>query len=368
MKQAPKPIETIEDISDVTRFCDGGKYIFRGENKDYGRGIGGKVTSGLYRQYSDAKLLTEQDNFSILDEQEKIIKGARKHLSDGASDIEVLTALQHYGGKTNLIDFTKNLYIALFFACTGKFDDEGQLILMDKATLNNTAINYNEFKEIIQTENILTFPTGKSPRAIFQSSAFVHPRKGYLEQDDYTSVIVNAKLKGKLLLHLRKHHDISAGTVYNDIHGFIQNQSIDAMANEKFSLGLECSTSDDPECAVQYYGEAIKLNPKMLAAYTNRGIDFGKLKRYGDAINEFNKALQIDSRNQDIHRGLAAVYIELSNYEEALTHMRIAKDLYTQKKFSEKAEMLTSAIAKLENVVAEKTRPNTKPTKPKPKK
>ena len=34
-------------------------------------------------------------------------------------DFEILTELQHYGGKTNLIDFTTDYLIALFFACDG---------------------------------------------------------------------------------------------------------------------------------------------------------------------------------------------------------------------------------------------------------
>ena len=427
MKRAPKPIETIDDISDVIRFCDSGKYIFRGENKDYGR-----VASGLYREYSNEENpLAEEEGFSILDVEEEIVDGARKHLPDGASNIEVLTALQHYGGKTNLIDFTKNLYIAIFFACAGKFSDDGRLLLVGMSTLDDAEINYNKSTAATNDKHILASPTGKSPREIFQSSAFVHARKGYLEQDDYISVTVKAELKGKLLLHLRKHHDISTGTVYNDIHGFIQNQSINAMANEQFSLGLECSTSGDHEGAIQYYGKAIRLNPKMPAAYTNRGLDLAHLKRYGeaiedhtkvielqphrsqsyymrgwtyqsadkldaavvdckkaieigppltkyyaglgtiyhqqqkynDAISEFNNALQIEPDNHFVHMAIGATYVHLSNNEVALAHMRIARDLCIQNGHLGEAKKLDAEIAELENALAKKTHPNAKATK-----
>ncbi len=240
--------------------------------------------------------LTKHPDFSMLAVEEEIVNDARTHLPDGASNIEVLTELQHYGGKTNLIDFTKDLYIALFFACDGEIDDDGQLILVDVVTLDNAAINYNKSKGAIKADNILVSPTGKNPRAIFQKSAFIHPRKGYLEKDNYQSVVIKAELKIKLLSHLREHHDISVKTIYNDIHGFIQNQSIETAANAQFFLGYSRSTSDDHEGAVQYYGEAIKLNPQMLAAYTGRGTSYIHLHRYDEAIVDYTKAIELRPR------------------------------------------------------------------------
>ena len=44
-------------------------------------------------------------------------------------DFEILTEIQHYGGKTNLIDFTTDYLIALFFACDGHHDKEGRIIM-----------------------------------------------------------------------------------------------------------------------------------------------------------------------------------------------------------------------------------------------
>ena len=48
---------------------------------------------------------------------------------DETTDFEILTEIQHYGGKTNLIDFTTDYFIALFFACDGHHDKKGRIIL-----------------------------------------------------------------------------------------------------------------------------------------------------------------------------------------------------------------------------------------------
>ena len=51
-------------------------------------------------------------------------KGAEESAEE-TKDFEILTEIQHYGGKTNLIDFTMDYFIALFFACDGRYDEDG---------------------------------------------------------------------------------------------------------------------------------------------------------------------------------------------------------------------------------------------------
>src|SRR6185436_12658259 len=46
------------------------------------------------------------------------------------SDLEVLACLQHYGAATRLLDFTKNVFIALWFASTSHMDKYGLLVGM----------------------------------------------------------------------------------------------------------------------------------------------------------------------------------------------------------------------------------------------
>ena len=50
------------------------------------------------------------------------------------SDDDSLTRLQHLGGKTNLIDFTRDLNVALFFGSHHSPDRNGRVILMEEPT------------------------------------------------------------------------------------------------------------------------------------------------------------------------------------------------------------------------------------------
>lgn len=115
----------IQEIKDA---CGQGEYIFRGENRHYG-----EISSNLYRQCCVWEEFSGDDNFPVLKLERTALDRARRHVRSAAPDIEVLTELQHYGGKTASIDFTRNMHVALFFACDGAFHADGRVILFDKS-------------------------------------------------------------------------------------------------------------------------------------------------------------------------------------------------------------------------------------------
>ena len=59
-----------------------------------------------------------------------------------AIDFETLTELQHFGGYTNLIDFTTDSHIALFFACDGSRGKPGRIILLEKTEEKKITSNH----------------------------------------------------------------------------------------------------------------------------------------------------------------------------------------------------------------------------------
>ena len=113
----------LQVINELTRQSAGGGYIYRGEPKCYS-----KVSSSLYRPYQDI----EAEEFDIKIVQEEILGQAKMYTryTGEIDDFEILSQLQHNGGATNLIDFTTDCLIALFFACDGEPDEPGRVILL----------------------------------------------------------------------------------------------------------------------------------------------------------------------------------------------------------------------------------------------
>ena len=102
--------EVIHTISELTRKTFNGGYLYRGEPKCYTR-----VESTLYRHYDDI----DSQQFNIETVQNELLNMAKGFTSETDKD-EILAQLQHYGHCTNLVDFTTDLNVALFFACDGQ--------------------------------------------------------------------------------------------------------------------------------------------------------------------------------------------------------------------------------------------------------
>ena len=186
--------EIINEIEEKS--ADGG-YIFRGE-----RQCNEKVSSNLYRDFDGI----ETKGFDIEVVQKEMLNGAKKHTGhlpltgdlpkdyrqsmakmfsvreeDTAetADFEILTEIQHYGGKTNLIDFTIDYLVALFFACDGHHDKDGRVIL----------------QKADEIQGMIKYPRNPRHRVAGQKSVFVRHPKGFIEPHKDNIVIIPANLK-----------------------------------------------------------------------------------------------------------------------------------------------------------------------------
>ena len=313
-------------INEIRRKSEDGDYIYRGERKKYE-----KVSSSLYREYTEA--MNPEDfypnGFNSIRAQKGILKVAKDHIGESpvgpledfidvarlnkedvdsteesgervfddrfiktietigetivnTADQEILTELQHYGGTTNLIDFTTDYRIALYFACSGDYKKIGRVILLKKN------------KEI---EKMLIRPRNPRHRVIAQKSVFLQPPEGYIKEDNI--VYIPADLKQKILERLRKFYGISTESIYNDIHGFIRYRNIHHKAYVQSHLGYlvhdRADTAKSPEekkraeyeKAIEHYTRAVNLNPDLGGIYCNRGEARLHLKAWEDARKDF---------------------------------------------------------------------------------
>ena len=250
-----KPSTVQEIIDEILKKSSCGNFIYRGESKCYE-----KVSSGLYRAYSgkriirdkkiagailasekeilsDAKAyLGETDYAEILARLEcgmkdakvapglkPILASAQEHLGK-TKDLKILAELQHYGLATNLIDFTQDYLVALFFAVHKDPYENGRVIVLDKKT---------------EDFNIVEAPL-MIDRAVFQRSVFVEASEGFINIDQRCIVDICHTLKKPLQDHLEKYHGLSTKGIYNDIHGFIRSYNIYPDPYRKLLEGQNC--------------------------------------------------------------------------------------------------------------------------------
>ena len=137
--------ETLERVNrlnmEIRQFLDdlfskaaSDEYIFRGEPAHYA-----KVSSGLYR-------LLESTSVSFVDKvveiEQSMVEAAKSYANlSERSDGAVLSELQHFGGKTNLIDFSRDCLVALFFACGQPSAQHGRIICLKRTSDDYDIVN-----------------------------------------------------------------------------------------------------------------------------------------------------------------------------------------------------------------------------------
>ena len=282
------PSKIFDIIQEIANLSIEGNYLFRGEPKHHC-----KISSTLYREYKGivkkAGLESELSDFNIGAVEEEIFDQVKVFIPRGepAPDfLPIFTQLQHYESQTNLIDFTTDFHIALFFACDSQPGENGRII--------------------VQNRNLVPIqqPSGVGHRVLAQKSVFVRPERGYVEAN-YEVVDIPACLKKDILRYLRNAHGITTETIYNDIHGYIRNKEIHQSAYREFYIAFAYQSRaeeiEDPEKkhemwdkAIERYGKAIGYNSNFHLAYTKRGTLYNKKKENAMAVQDSSRALEIN--------------------------------------------------------------------------
>ena len=298
-----------EIIHEINQTPADGDYIYRGEPERFE-----KVSSTLYRQLEKARVEAPGD--MVEEVQSAELERARR-FTDKTDEIEILTELQHFGGKTNLIDFTTDSYLALFFACYGpdSLEKDGRVILQDR----NGAVK----GWIRKPHN-----PGPGSRVDAQKSIFVKPPEGVVVPDK--EVVIPKDLKQPILTFLATQESpISLESVYHDLHGFIRSQEIRWGNWTEFGKAETWQSKGDAtdnleekreyyQKAAGHFTRAIKRQPDFAEAYYNRGLVHHKNDKVDLAIDDYNKVIELKPRFTAAYNNRGLAYYDKNELDLAI--------------------------------------------------
>ena len=235
-REKPNEPSTVNDIlRKIEEKANTGEYLYRGEPEHYQEDpYYGKVSSKLYRDFLEREDFdVEAEHFDIEVVQEAMLNAARRFFRKTVQNFEILAEIQHYGGKTNLIDFTTDYLIALFMVCDREesLGKDGRIILQEK--------------ELI--DPYIAEPYEPINRVIAQKSVFVRHPDGFILPNEDDVINISADLKILIRKHLEQYHGVLSETIYNDLHGFIKNQDIHLETYVDFYIGSTEAQKGDAE-------------------------------------------------------------------------------------------------------------------------
>ena len=323
--------ETAEDlIALIQRELGHGQYIYRGVPQEYEWEGRTDISSSIfikYRGQKDKPSKLFDGDFRPVNVEYDIILRAKQHFLDSMTNREILTNIRHFGGLTTLIDFSRDLMVALFFACQDKLDEPGQLIAYNlHGEIESSRHPYfsknfskgDELPEEIEfVEPAITTPTS-SARVIAQKSIFVHAPDGFIPPKTCTIFSIPSNLKAKVLTYLKRFHHIDQKTIYNDMHGFIDLENRFATARGHALAGNTLFERGEHEDAKIEFTEAINQKPDFAEAYYNRGITNIELEEFDNAIKDFTDGIRLKPDSHEAYYLRGGANVKLEQFDDAV--------------------------------------------------
>lgn len=316
----------IENIrSEIVEKASDGIYIYRGEPKCYP-----EIRSTLYRYHW---ALIKLELLSIESAQELEVEKVKTYLrSAKKQDFEIASELQHYGGKSNFLDFTSDYNIAFYFACAKLYgedghDEDGRVVLL-------------QLNEDTRSKYQIRWTQYPPNRAQTQKSLFVQPPDGFIcpTDKDVKTVCIPKELKQWILIHLYKFQDISYETLFNDVYGYLKQS--DLRTSKEGSSAQEWTSADwdrwlsyfNPvanltgkkkqrwyEKTVQGHIAEIEHSPYDATCYYNLAYYYGKEMRKDDcAIETFSKAILLKPYYPTAYINRGVSYARNNNLDRAI--------------------------------------------------
>ena len=325
----------LKKINEIVEKTQGEDYIYRGESELYPQ-----VCSNLYRAY--LSLGVKDPAEAVRESQELIVREATKFLeennfydtflptispyasliSDNRDKFEILAQLQHYGGQTNLIDFTTDYLVALYFACAHSNEKCGRVICLQIDGERKDGEFVSTAKGAEQHEVLKMSTTIK--RAVFQKSRFVETDNGIIKIEAADTIIIPKSLKEQLRCYLETYHGISANNIYGDIHGFIQALDIyPTVYRELYDGQMYESAGDSQEDrnakegfykkAIPYYERASQKEKVSFEGHFRLGRVYAKREKFDAAIQNYEEAIKVDRRDATVYHALGDTYSQIGN-------------------------------------------------------
>lgn len=359
IKSVDKFLEKIKEITKV----ETGNFIYRGLTNT-GYHLNSSATRRLETTINK-KLKKGQKKKDIIIEDlsnytKKLVQDAKQkgyHYKDGKelSDLELIADLQHHGCATMLMDFTKNALVALYFACK-KDDKDGYVAVVD---INNPIIFENVTTEMSKNNKIKTKEVDKKTkeekeinkysieyyldvtrkklffwepptlnnRIPSQHSIFVFGDTE-IGKENFINIIIDKKMKESILKELDRIHDINPVTLFFDLAGYAQANSYEEAFTkfdwkDYYEIGLYFFIYNEMEIAIVNFQNALslisnKMKDEKSKIYSILGLTKDYLGRYQEAINDYDRAIEIDQNDPGLYYNRGNSYKKLGHDKKAI--------------------------------------------------
>jgi len=109
------------------------------------------------------------------------------------------------------------------------------------------------------------------------------------------------------------------------IFGFLSCASKEKQAEKHFRQGFTYQDQGDLDKAIDEYKKAVELNSNHLKAHMNLGAVYMRQEKYDQAIEEFSAVVKLNYYHANAHYNLGYIYILKDEKEKAQEELKVLK-------------------------------------------
>ncbi len=114
------------------------------------------------------------------------------------------------------------------------------------------------------------------------------------------------------------------------ISGFLTCASKEKQAEEHFKKGFEYQNQGSLDKAIEEYQKALQLNPSYTQVYTNLGAVYLGKQDYDQAILQFKKVIELNYFDKKAHYNLGLAYLRKGEVEKAQEEVEFLRSLRSE--------------------------------------
>lgn len=114
------------------------------------------------------------------------------------------------------------------------------------------------------------------------------------------------------------------------IFGFVSCASKEKQAQEHFKKGFGYQNAGNSEKAIEEYQKALELNPNLAQAHTNLGTVYLGQGDYDKAIGHFKRVIELNYYDTKAHYNLGLAYLYKGEVEKAREEVKFLKSLRSE--------------------------------------
>lgn len=317
--------------------------IYRGQ-ADENWGLESGIIRRLKKTY-DPLPPNEQDCLKLVQYHQNELLTRQKIIgTEHATDEKILSELQHHGAATQLLDFTKDPLVALWFACSDvKYSDiDGKLFITDigSSSYFTNGRDIEWLKELPQRYVFYEPVLSLGNRILIQKSIFV-VCSPYISETICKVITISANDKAKICQELEL-MGVSEEELFPDLPGVAECNKWWKPFKHKYAKkrdpltirreGNKAFRNKLFKLALTNFKELVDLESKNFEAYWLAGNAHAELKEFEKAIEYYSEAIRLIKKTcylepWFIHFYLGTYFFNRGNSNAALNkHKEAIKD------------------------------------------